>query len=369
LGLVLAAAWQCFLVHGLYEGEWSALFYTGSAVALPPVIAAESPRRAPDPIGFDGQYYHVIAHDPLIPSDAAQFVDNSRLRWRRILAPGLAWLLALGTPGAIDFAFFAVILAFTCLGVYWSAQFAARNGFSPWGGLAFLLLPATLISVERMTVDVALAALCAGFAVLAAESGSWLYLVLALAPLARETGIALAGAWGIVQLAGGKARAALGAGLTLVPLAVWSLYVQSRTPSDATSWFGAIPLGGLIARTLHPFPDAAPSLGLKLAGGLEYVAILGVWAALALVVVELWRSPKEPLALASAITLAIFVFLAKEDIWQHSYGFARTLSPALLLLGMLGLRERRPILALPWALAAPRVLYQAILLIATAARG
>jgi hypothetical protein len=84
------------------------------------------------------------------------------------------------------------------------------------------------------------------------------------------------------------------------------------------------------------------------------------------VIVELRRSPREPLVLAAAFTLAIFAFLAKEDIWLHAYAFARTLSPAFLFLGFLALRDRRPILALPWALVAPRVLYQGALLIASA---
>ena len=104
-------------------------------------------------------------------------------------------------------------------------------------------------------------------------------------------------------------------------------------------------------------------MGLKLAGGLEYLAVLGVWAAIVLTALELRRNLREPLALASAITLAVFAFLAKEDIWLHAYGFARTLSPALLLLALLGLRERRAVLALPWALAVPRILYQAALLV------
>ncbi|MEZ5396565.1 MAG: hypothetical protein R2724_27745 [Bryobacterales bacterium] len=97
--------------------------------------------------------------------------------------------------------------------------------------------------------------------------------------------------------------------------------------------------------------------------------MLGVWAAIVLVARELKRTPAEPLALAAALTLAIFVFLSKEDIWRHSYGFARTLSPAFLLLGLLGVRERRVWLALPWALTAPRIGYQLALLVLTAAKG
>lgn len=363
-GLALALAWQCFLVYGLYGGDWSGLFYTGGGVALPRAIEAEAPRRAPDSVGFDGQYYHVVAHDPLLLGEPAAYVDNPRLRWRRILVPALARGLAFGSDDAVDAAYVGVVLAFALAGVFWSARFAAVCGYSAWLGLGFLLLPATFISLERMTVDVALAALCAGFAVQAKQGARVaLFAVLALAPLARETGIALAGAWALAKR---SATAAGMAVLALIPLAGWALYVHSRTPSDATAWFGAVPFGGLLARTLNPLPEAAPSLGLELAAGLEYLAILGVWAAIILTVLELWREPREPLALASGITLAVFAFLAKEDIWLYAYGFARTLSPALLLLALLGLRERRFALALPWALAAPRILFQAMLLVKSA---
>jgi hypothetical protein len=226
-----------------------------------------------------------------------------------------------------------------------------------------------MISLERLTVDVALAALCAGFALAAgSRGGPGLYVLLALAPLARETGVALAGAWGIAQLTSRRIGAAALTGLTLVPFAAWAWIVHTRTPPDATSWFGSVPLGGLLARTVTLFPEPAPSMGLKLAAGLDYVALLGVWAAIALVAVELKRAPREPLALAAALTLAIFVFLAKQDIWSQSYGFARTLSPAFLLLALLGVKRRNAVLAAPFALTVPRMAYQALLLGLSVAR-
>ena len=368
-GALAALAWQWFLVFGLYSGSWNGLFYTGSQVAVPGSIAAELPIRAPDPVGFDGQYYHVVAHDPLAAESPARFVDNPRLRWRRILVPGLAYGLALGGDRGVDAAFVSVVLAFTFIGVFWLAQLASASGASPWFGLAFVLLPATFISLERLTVDVALAALCVGFAVRLREGNGWrMWVLLALAPLARETGVALAGALVLVELFRGRIRAAVIPALALAPLAAWTLFIHSRTPADATVWFGSMPFGGLVTRTVNPLPDGAGSLGLALAGGLDYLAILGVWAAIVLIGLELRRRLDQPLVLASAMTLAIFAFLAKEDIWRHSYGFARTLSPALLMLGLAALRDRRPLLALPWALAAPRILYQALLLALSVAK-
>ncbi|MEZ5396566.1 MAG: hypothetical protein R2724_27750 [Bryobacterales bacterium] len=76
-----------------------------------------------------------------------------------------------------------------------------------------------------------------------------------MAPLARETGIALAGAWAAAGLLRKRWGAmATAAGLS-IPLALWSLYVHSQTPSDATAWFGAVPLGGLASRMFELFPS------------------------------------------------------------------------------------------------------------------
>ena len=358
-GLALALAWQLFLVHGLYQGRWSGLFYTGTEVALPPALAGVEIARAPDPIGFDGQYYRFIAHDPWLATGARAYVDNPPLRWRRILAPALAWAAAGGNAAAVDGAFIATILAFAALGVGASARFVAAHGLSPWLGLAFLALPATYISVERMTVDVALAALVPPFSAFVAAGQGWrLYALLAVAPLARETGVALAGAVSLVALAERRLGRAVAVAVTLAPFVAWAAYVHSRVGGDSTAWFGAVPLGGLARRTLDPFPEAATGLGLRIAGGLEFLGILGVWAAFVLIALELRRRPRDPLVLAAALTAALFAFLAKEDIWQHAYGYARTMSPVLLLLALAAVRDRRPVLLLPWASMLPRIAFQ-----------
>jgi hypothetical protein len=57
-------------------------------------------------------------------------------------------------------------------------------------GTAFLLVPATLISIDRMTIEVGLAALCVGFVYFLRTNSRWgVYAVLLTAPLVRETGL------------------------------------------------------------------------------------------------------------------------------------------------------------------------------------
>ena len=145
---------------GHHGGHSTWLFYTG-ANAKP-----SSSNSAHHPLAnvrirkvADGQFYHLVAHDPLLRHGFAAFADNPRLRWRRIGVPGLAALLSFGFESAIDPWYVAIELGFVFAGVFWLARFAQSAGRGAAWGLAFLVVPATMVSLDRMTVDIAPAAL------------------------------------------------------------------------------------------------------------------------------------------------------------------------------------------------------------------
>jgi hypothetical protein len=163
-GVLLALLGQFLTVQFNYGGDWSGLFYTGPKIVIPESLG-ETVYRAPDSAGFDGQFYHLIAHDPLLRKGYASSVDNPRLRWRRILVPALASFLSLGHSRWVDPAFFAVMSGFVFLGVYWMSRIAVELALPPAFGLMFLLLPAVFMALERMTIDLALAAFAVGFSV------------------------------------------------------------------------------------------------------------------------------------------------------------------------------------------------------------
>ena len=61
--------------------------------------------------GYDGQFYFAIAHDPFLTRpDTAASLDDS-LRYRRILYPLTAWLLATGQPAALPYTLVLVNVA------------------------------------------------------------------------------------------------------------------------------------------------------------------------------------------------------------------------------------------------------------------
>jgi hypothetical protein len=75
----------------------------------------------------------------------------------------MASLAAFGVDKRVDVPYFAVILFFTGLGTWWLALYAGHFGHDPLLGLTFLLVPAVLTSLDRMVIDVSLAALCVGW--------------------------------------------------------------------------------------------------------------------------------------------------------------------------------------------------------------
>src|SRR5580700_7813447 len=121
--LAIGFAWQALTVHYNRDGNWSALFLSGSRFPVPPALASENVYVFPDSAGYDGQMYHYVAHDPLMRHGFDKFVDSARLRYRRILLPGLAFVMAGGRQGAIDECFIACNLLFLFLGAWWIGSY------------------------------------------------------------------------------------------------------------------------------------------------------------------------------------------------------------------------------------------------------
>lgn len=353
--------WQGITVARNYGGNWTALFYTGEYGRIPPSLATEGIYTVPASAGYDGQFYHYIAHDPFLNSGMADYVDNPRLRWRRILVPALAWLAAAGRSRWVDPAFFAVMLAFVFLGAHWLSRYCRSYGRNPAWGMAFALVPAVVVSIDRMTVDVALAALCVGFALYAEAEPSWkLYPVLVLAPFARETGLLVVVAWCAWLIVRKDLKRAAVFSTALVPYLGWLVFLALRTGSDLTSWSSWVPLSGLLARTLHPLQYAVTGRWLAVAAATDYLAVLGIWVAFGFAVALLTLHAKKvtPIEMA-AVAFAVFLaFLAKPDIWAETYAFGRTLSPLLLMLGMGGIAGRSWWQLAPMGMVLPRIALQ-----------
>ena len=336
-------AWQLLTVHFNYGGNLTGLFCHGSEHPLPPSLAAEHIYVFPHSGGYDGQSYHYVAHDPWCRTDICRAVPDPRWRYPRILVPGLAYLLALGRTEWIDRALIGVNLAFLFAGAYWLAQLIRR----PMLAALYVVLPSSIVSLDKMLVDLALVSLCLGFAVYRKQEprSQWkLWLIFAAAALCREAGFLLFGAWALEQFGQRRwARIALFA-TALVPAALWSWHV------GAGGYGTPIPLAGVIDAIVRPrvYPFApAVNFTLRL---LERVQLAGLLLSIGFGLAGARRAFADPFA-GIGLLWGILGLVTPPGAYDDPIAGARILGPLLLFQFLSGERWRR----IPLLLAAPRV--------------
>ena len=327
--------WQFATVHFNYGGNWTALFSIAPDWPRPAFLSSENLYTFPGSLGYDGQMYHLIAHDPWMTRGAVAAMDDPALRYRRILVPALAWALALGRDSAIHAAYFAVILGFVFLGVYWLARVMVIQGRRPAWGLMFVLMPAVLVSMDRMTVDVALAALTVGFVLY--SDVRWKVLpILACAALTRETGLLLTAGYGVFLLSRRRFADLLWAAASTLPAIVWYAYVSGHTPSGPTSTpadiASLIPLAGWIERVAHPEVYPLPRWQALAAVELDYVALAGIALMLGHAAWLAWSRRWNARAAAIYVFAAAVVLIRSRSVWEDAFSYGRVVTPLMLLL-------------------------------------
>lgn len=354
----LAFCWQFAMVHFVYADNWTSLFYTGDArVPLPPELASEHIYRFPNVVGYDGQMYHLIAHDPLFKRNFARDLDMPRVRYRRILVPGLAAILALGHDNWVDRAYFATILGFVFLGTFWLARWSLLHGRSAYWGLLFLATPAALSSIPLMVIDVSLAALTAGFIWYSERKSSplKLFAVLACAVLARETGILLLAGWCGWLLYQRQLLRSIQYAAAAVPAACWALFVQIHTKQPSPIWLSPIPLYGIFYSLAHPFSYQA-GLMRNLLVPMDRIALIGMLIALGFVFHDALRPAVRDHKTFAALAFAgLALFLAGGDVWPEVAAFGRNFTPLLLIVTISGVLSHKWRRFVPLLLIDPRI--------------
>jgi len=340
LGVLL---WQFATVHFNYGGNWTALFCINPDWPRPAFAVPEKLYTFPGS-GYDGQQYHLIAHDPWMRRGAVLAMDDPPLRYRRILVPALAWALALGRDSAVHAAYLAVILGSVFLGVYWFARAIASRGRHPAWGLMFVIMPGSLISMDRMTVDVALAAFTAGFVLYSEPPTGWKVLViLTCAALTRETGLLLTAGYGMFLLSRRRFADLPWAAVTALPAILWYVYVRRHTPPEPPSNFGSlIPLAGWIERVAHPVVYPLTHWQALRAVELDYVALAGVAVMLGHAAWLAWTRRWNARAAAIYVFAAAIIFIGSRSVWEDAFGYGRVVTPLMVLLAA---EDPRPKLA------------------------
>jgi hypothetical protein len=340
-GLVCALmvlTWQFLTVRYNYRGDWSELFCTGALAKIPPVVASEHPYLFPGVEGWDGQWYHAIAHDPLLRRGTAQYLGNPRLRYRRILIPAMAYLLAAGNDAYIDAAYRAVILLFFSLGAWWLARLAQAAGRPAVLGVVFFFLPASVAAIDRQAIDVGLLCFCCGFALYTryVKNPRALYAVLLAAGMVRETGLLLAAAYGIWLLLRREIRNCAVFATAAGPAIAWYIFVNSRTLPDPGAGAIAVPFAGVVDRLVHPIDYPSGPIAV-LMRSLDFLAAAGVLLAMVLAFRFIWRRRPDPIDLAILLFALLGIFVWRRGDWLEALDYGRILSPLLFFEALAGL--------------------------------
>ncbi len=338
LAVLLVLAWQAITVRVNYQGNWTGLFRIGSQTKLPESLAQGAFRNS-DPTGYDGQYYLILAHDPFLRNGTAAYLDNPLIRSRRILVPAAAWLLAAGRPRSIDGTYVFVVLAFIFAGAYWLARIMLFHGRHPAWGLCFLAVPPVLIAVDSMTVDVAIAALAAGFAWhLITGRASALWMILAVAGMVREIGLLLAAACVLASIYQRDWRKAALWATAALPALCWYGYLHAVLPGGAEhramvpNWVIPHLNLGILQRALDPLSYSRfPPLVRAVARILDELALLGTVATVIIALARL--RTVRPAAQKVALVLYVLLLLAmtRKTFWSSAYSFSRPFAPLFVL--------------------------------------
>ena len=325
--LVLAA----LTVHYNYGGNWTALYLHPPGHARSPV----SPIGAAVPFPNQRRLRRAgLPPDRARPVDAQgspRAIAGVPISYQRILVPALAWTLALGQDRWVHAAYFAVILGFVFLGVYWLAVPIADR---PGAGLGAAIRPYARRNHFGGPHDGGhrAAALAAGFAFYADDSpGPAVFAVLAAAALARETGLLIIAGYVIYLFTRRNIRGALLAASAALPALAWSVVLLRFGPPEAQKWGSWIPFAGFVDRVIHPSVYHVSRVANAGAQVFDLMALAGVALALVqaarLLIRRRWNA-RTPAIYVLALAV---VFIGSRPLWDDAYGFGRVLSPFLLL--------------------------------------
>jgi hypothetical protein len=271
-------------------------------------------------VGYDGQFYYYIAHDPFLQGTSYDHIDFPAYRYQRILYPLTVWFFSLGQPKVIPWMMVIVNLSAYWLGIGVVLLILKHFGRSPWYALIYATFWGFLLCLlrslpEPMAVTWLVVALFFYF-----KGRLWLQtLFLTLAALTQETTLLVSSAF-IIHYWRKRDFPALV--LTAVPPAgyllwQWFLFRKFGTFSflGGTQNFG-FPFWGwvekvlLLTRSGFSFERAAEGLYLFLILGVIFLAVFSMFREI------------NPLTL-SFMAYALMAVFYNHLIWVEPWSYAR----------------------------------------------
>lgn len=305
----------------------------------------EITREVAGPVGYDGQFYAVMAMCPDLQCEGMGYrSDAPGYRFRRIGLPALAWMLGLGMPlWALHV--YAVIDLFFWIGLLLLIQrYTGFHGIrDKILAISLLWSAGTLISLERALTDLPAVVLTSWVA-----SGllrrSWGGVGMAMALLVKETSLLsmpalLRGNDGVEMVRDRKNW--IRGGLTLLPLVLWLGWVNALFPEGSAAGrnnFGA-PFAGLWGSVVNAWTWEGRSLMH------ERIHLLLTLTALASLLVQsaylLWRPRIDDAFWRMGVAFGVLLLFLGSNVMLDYNAYLRVVLPLTFSFNFLLHRHER----------------------------
>ncbi len=273
--------------------------------------------------GHDGKFFFSQAMDPfyLDPEVHAVHLDRPTYRAQRMAYPAFASLGGLLSPTATVWGLIVVNVVAMGVGTAFTSLVAMRMGLSMWFGLAFLLNPGMIVTLNIDGAGiVAMAAMMAAVYYTMQDALLPATVSLTVACLTRETMLIAAVGLGLFVLHK-KHRIAWGFAVPAVAVAGWWLYVRWRLDELLGQDIKALDL---------PFVGFAQAFQRWLDTPGSTIDLLMGTVLLVVSVMVMIRAVRTPSALGWAVAgFALLAMMLSGPVWLNYYDSSRALAPVL----------------------------------------
>jgi len=285
-------------------------------------------------IGADGQFFWILAHDPLLlhPQQIAEWIDRPVYRAQRIAYPALAapWRL-FGERGLL-WALLLENVAVVAIGSYFTARLASSLGLPPRAALGFAFNPGVIFATMFDLCDaLALAATVGALYAAVSRKRPALVLLSALAGLAKEpAALALAGAAltkGLGRPHNGRPQLEGEARMLLIIPAVlaiitWGLYIRSRFDWSPTN----------VVEFAPPFVGFVNAWRTRWSAGLPVEILWATGLLIASGAIVLLFARRRTMLLCAALPYALLVPFLSHHVLLFTTNALRAFAPAFTFL-------------------------------------
>jgi hypothetical protein len=298
-------------------------------------------------VGYDGQFYYYIAHDPFILGQTYHHIDSPAYRYQRIIYPLTSWLLSLGQPKWIPYAMVAVNLFAIVTGTWFILLILRHYHRSPWYGLLYAGFWGFLLCLLRSLPEPSAMAFVV-IAVYCYLKGAIrrLAFFLGLAALTQETSLLVSMSFLAAFFRKKERRSCLYLLFPFCAYGLWQLYLFSHF--QTFSFLAGVqnfapPFMGIIEKYI-----SLCRVPLTYATMAEWLFLLMVTTLIFLALYDIIRY-YGPLTLAF-LGYALMTACFSQLIWVESWSYARANSGLLVFNLLVFIKEKAAMNLLPMCL-------------------